>query len=212
MIKKYHIEITKNALINIFSDNAIKMIINANTQQDQLKFQFNHDHIHFDGNSFVEGKLYIAIQENIMMQAIQAADFVTARQAFGRLTHSWQDFYSHSNYVSLWINNHGYCRPEEIDPHDDYLINHPELKSGVSYGLIEFFALMPILSRIIKPLMPANSHAQMNLDKPSSGYFFCYAYQAALKQTRSITEQLFMQLIHSDINPMNVTNFKYQSL
>ena len=125
-----------------------------------------------------------------MIDGINDNNFSAARQALGRLTHSWQDFYSHSNYVRLWVSTHAGLPPQDIEVNHPLLIHHPDLHSGKNYGLIEFLALIPFLSPLIKPLMPEDSHAAMNLDGPETGELFFYAYQAALEQTRIVMAQL----------------------
>jgi len=49
---KYHIEITRKALSNHFSEKALRTILRANINQDSIKNQINHDHFHFDSNTF----------------------------------------------------------------------------------------------------------------------------------------------------------------
>ena len=169
--------------------------------------QFGHDYIHFDGSEFKAGFEYISNQKQAVMEGIQTGGFSFARRSLGRLTHTWQDFYSHSNYVKLWLSKKGRSRPDEIDFYDPDLINHPKLRSGKSYGLIELFAMLPLVSKWIKPHMPADSHARMNLDSPSSGDLFEFVFMAALKQTTATFEQLMGQIIHLDVKKEAIRSF-----
>jgi len=199
MKTKYHKEITQKVLQKYFSQDSLDQIIRANLQQDRIKNQFGHDYIHFDGSAFAEGFSYIQEQETILFKSIEDSYFETAWAATGRILHSWQDFYSHSNYVQLWKQDSDCLAPEDIDHNDLKTINSPALQSGKNYGLIEFFALIPGLSRIIKPLMPEDSHAKMNLDSPKSGQFFQYAYIAAERRTKHIVDALLGQTQHRNM-------------
>jgi len=185
MISKYHIEITKRVLSEYFTQDAFQTILTANVLQDRIRNQFGRDYIHFDSNAFDSGMQYIQEQKDLIFSAIASSDFITARKAFGRICHSWQDYYSHSNYVRLWVDREGLVPPCEIDDDDQDIMNSPKLRSGINYGLIDFLALIPGFGKIVTPLMPADSHAKMNLDSPKSGVFFDYAYHAALKRTKS---------------------------
>jgi hypothetical protein len=195
METKYHIEITKRALGRYFSTEALETIITANIKQDRLAFMIGHDYIHFDGNSFTEGFRYIASQEAQVLFHLERSQYEQARTAFGCILHSWQDFYSHSNYVDLWLNRHPGVQPEEIVHADPIIFHHPELRSGKNYGVIEFFSMIPILTGLITPFMPADSHAKMNKDSPKAGSGFEYAYWGACKATFAAYENV-MRLVH----------------
>jgi len=194
MKTKYHVEITQSVLKNYFSQEILEKIIRANIQQDRVKNQFGHDYIHFDGSAFSEGFSYIKEQKAKLLKSVEDSDYQTARAALGRILHSWQDFYSHSNYVQLWYQKEGRIDVEEIDHKDLDIFNSTELKSGKNYGLIELFALLPGLSRLIKPFMPEDSHAKMNLDSPKSGPFFNYAYTAAKRRTKHVLDALLEEM------------------
>lgn len=208
MHTKFHIEITQKALEDHFSDPTLKAIIKANIRQDRISNAFGHDHIHFDGSAFEKGFQYIALQELLIYKHLDCLDFELAREAFGRMIHSWQDFYSHSNYIKLWLDHHQNLPPESIAIDDHKIMNHPDLISGKNYGLIEFIAMLPGLSRLILPLMPADSHAKMNLDQPSSSPNFDYAYWAALKRTCMVYEHISQELIRRDVNENIISQFK----
>jgi ABC-type bacteriocin/lantibiotic exporter with double-glycine peptidase domain len=210
MKTKYHIEITHNALQQHFSAEALNTIIKANIAQDRIKFQFGHDYIHFDSNAFAAGFEYIALQEKIIFDCVNSRDYKVARKAFGRLTHSWQDFYSHSNYVKLWLAKEERRSPEEIRFNDNEILTSLDLKSGKNYGVIEFVALLPCISKLVTPLMPEDSHAKMNLDSPTSGPHFAYAYWAAFKRTLDIYNRTYLQLSENDINSDQISAFHGQ--
>ncbi len=67
---------------------------------------------------------------------------------------------------------------------DPELLRSPELRSGKVYLPWEALMIVGILEPLVKPLMPRDSHAWMNLDSPKQGYRFEYAVQAAIQRTR----------------------------
>jgi hypothetical protein len=208
MKTNYHIEITRFAFENQFSERALNTIIDANIKQDRIFYQIGHDHIHFDGSAFECGFQYIAEQEGLLFQHLQTKNNTPAWEALGRITHSWQDFFSHSNYVQLWAEIHQNQSAEEIKIDDLEILNHPGLASGKSYVHIELLIMLPGLKALIKPLIPRDSHAYMNLDSPSSGHFFNYAYWAALKATRAACERIFQQINQIDNSGKMIRQFK----
>lgn len=183
MKPRYHRMITVEALSPFFSEPALAEIVKANLRQDRLRNQFGHDEIHFDGSAFEAGFAYIQKQKSDLLEKVRQKDFSSARHAFGRITHAWQDYYSHSNYVQLWLAAHPNQPPSSIDPADPTLMAHKDLKSGKNISLFEFIAMIPGLSSLIVPRLPEDSHARMNLDSPAAGPAFVFNYQAARKRT-----------------------------
>lgn len=208
MITKYHIEITRLALEKHFSERALNAIIDANIKQDRIYYQIGHDHIHFDGSAFKQGFQYLAEQERSLFQHLQNTNLSLAWNALGRMTHSWQDYFSHSNYVRLWAEIHQNQPAERITIDDSEILNHPGLASGKGYIPIELLIKVPGIKALIKPLIPQDSHAYMNLDSPSSGQFFPYAYWAALKATRAASERIFQQINLIDNSGKMIRLFK----
>jgi len=193
MLKRIHNAIIRRAFAQgpagggTFSPRALDAIVDANLRQDALRAQFGHDEFHFDNNAFARSRAYIEQQRALIEPALAARQALSAWQAFGRLTHTAQDFYSHSNYVDLWLvcqPNGMQPGPSEIDPLDDALIENPSLRSGKFYYPLEAFSFIPGLGRLVLPLLPRDSHAWMNLDSEGRGPMFEYAFQAALKRTR----------------------------
>ena len=208
MKTKYHQEITHTALQSYFSEQALDTIIQANIKQDRIKYQIGHDYIHFDGSAFARGFGYIQEQEAQIIANAKSSDYDLARQAFGRITHSWQDFYSHSNYVFLWMDRHPEMPPEEISDSDPLIFKHPDLASGKNYGLLELLATLPISSTLINPFMPKDSHAKMNLDSPSSNLHFAYAYWAAYRATESAYQNIIRQMETLPNHTVVIQHFK----
>jgi hypothetical protein len=184
MHKKYHYQITTQALQEFFSPQALQVILTANLGQDVISNQTRSEY-HFDNNNFAGGNAYIIQQRQLALEGIAHEQPRAAWEAFGRLTHAAQDFYAHSNYVRLWLAINSQAVPEQIDPQDDTILNSPELISGRLYYPLEVLAFVPGLEPLIKPFLPRNSHTWMNLDSPRQGPLFEFAFAAARKRTQA---------------------------
>ncbi len=104
MLTTYHRAITTQALGGFFSPPALESIIFANLGQDHWLYgQIGHPEYHFDQNAFPAGWAYIERNRMIFRSSLEAGGNALAHQALGRLTHAAQDFYAHSNYVTLWL-------------------------------------------------------------------------------------------------------------
>lgn len=186
MLTQYHIEIMLNALGEWFSPRAMSAIIHANVNQDRLSGQVGHDEFHFDNNAFEKSYAYIEEQRALTVSALQKNDALSAWSAFGRMTHTLQDFYAHSNYITLWVARfEGQALPpsSEVDPVDLSLIQHPDLHSGKVYLPFEILYFIRSTREFSLRILPKDSHAWMNLDTPEQGFKFDYAMQAAIKRT-----------------------------
>jgi hypothetical protein len=186
MLKPVHAEMIHLALDDQFSPRAIERIIAANLYQDRPRGQVGHPEYHFDDNAFEKSYAYIEEQRALTVSSLMAKDVSAAWSAFGRLIHTAQDFYSHSNYVDLWLSsqpNGVIPAPVEIDPMDPDLIHSPALRTGRIYPL-DYLTFFPILKPLVVPLLPRDSHAWMNLDSAGRGPNFPYAFQAAVKRTK----------------------------
>lgn len=205
MKSKYHIEMTRDALEGDFSDKALQTILQANTWQDRPRNQFGRDYIHFDGSAFEAGYAYIARQKQAILDFLCSGKIKSAQKAFGQIIHTWQDFYSHSNYVQLWLKEHPNVTPDEIEAADKTIINSPELFSGVNYGLIEFIVMLPLLSKWLYERMPEDSHAKNNMDDPKANPLFPYAITAATKRTYLLWQELHEEFKENHI-PQSLIN------
>lgn len=163
----------------------MKKIIAANLYQDRIAAQVGHDEYHFDNSAFEKGYAYIEEQRALAIESLRANEVPVAWAAFGRLTHSAQDFYAHSNYVDMWLARQDgtHPAPSEIDPVDQTLIDSPELHSGKIYPL-ELLSLVPGLKIPVLYMLPRDAHGWMNLDTPKQGPRFDFAFHAAVKRTR----------------------------
>lgn len=186
MLTQYHIEIMLHALGERFSPRAMSAITYANIHQDRLSGQFGHDEFHFDNNAFEKAYAYIEEQRALTVSALQKNDALSAWSAFGRMTHTLQDFYAHSNYITLWLNRfdeHAVPPSSEVDPVDLTLIQSPDLHSGKVYYPFELLYFIRKTRAFSLRYLPKDSHAWMNLDTPEQGFKFDYAMQAAIKRT-----------------------------
>ena len=130
---------------------------------------------------------------------IQAGNAPLARAEFGRLTHTVQDFYAHTNYVTLWRNLHPQAAPEQIDPQLDSCINNPKLHSGRLYYPLEILYFLPPLREWALERLPRDSHAHMNKDDESQPDF-AYARSAAVQRTRLEWQTLAVRLTENEIS------------
>lgn len=187
----YHRDILQKALGQRVSPRALTAITAANLGQDSLSGLMRPD-FHFDDSLFDQSLAYV---EECRRAAGRAVDPAAAWAAFGRLTHSVQDFYAHSNYVQLWADlqtlipgdkdtdRASLPPPAKMKALDAYLLKHPKLKSGRVYLPLEALCLIPPLQPLVKLLLPKDSHAWMNLDNPRAGPLFPYVMEAAIQRT-----------------------------
>ena len=187
MLSQYHIEIMLASLGDRFSARAMSEIIQANVDQDRLSSLIGHDEFHFDNNAFEKSYTYIEEQRSMVTVSLEKGEAVPAWQAFGRFLHAAQDFYAHSNYVTLWLDRFDKQTPPpapEIAAMDPNIINSPDLRSGKVYLPIEALYFFKSMRPFVKSVLPYDSHAWMNLDSPEQGGFkFDYAMHAAIKRT-----------------------------
>jgi len=188
MLIPIHKEMTCEALSALVSSRALEVIVAANCKQDSPRGQLGHDEYHFDNSAIEEGLRYINEQRGFIMASLLSASAISAWIAFGRLTHTVQDFYAHTNYVSLWLDAHAQNdtlpAPPEIDPVQKSLIESPKLCSGRVYFPLDMLYFIPFLRKLSLALLPRDSHGWMNLDSPEQGSLFKYARFAAVKRTQ----------------------------
>ena len=186
MLIPIHEEMTREALGSYFSPRALEIIIAANRKQDALSGQIGHDEFHFDNNAIEKGLRYINEQRGFVLASLLSPGVLSAWIAFGRLTHTAQDFYAHTNYVSLWLDqfNGTPPTPVEIDPVQKSLIQSPSLHSGKIYFPLDVLYFIPFMRNLALKFLPEDSHGKMNLDSPKQGPYFEYARAAALKRTQ----------------------------
>jgi hypothetical protein len=182
MEAQYHRQVLERAIGGRLSARAHAAVLAANLDQDSMRRLLNFE-CHFDNSLFAEGLAYI---EGCRAKAAAAATREAAWDAFGRLSHTAQDFYSHSNYVALWLQQFEPDTappPDKIDGLDSRLLHHPALVSGRVYLPLEAITLFPSLRPLARRWLPRDSHAWMNLDHPGRGPLFPYSIEAAVQRT-----------------------------
>jgi hypothetical protein len=208
MLARYHIEMTQLALDDVFSSRALAEIIRANLRQDHLRGQIGHPEYHFDHNAFENSYAFIEEQRGLIVSSLMANRVRSAWSAFGRLTHTVQDFYAHSNYIDLWLTRQaGDMTPANVDAMDPDVLDSVALRSGKIYFL-ELLTIIPPLKPLVMPLLPRDSHAWMNLDASERGPNFPYAFQGAVKRTKieferttkELPEELCMLFVDKEID------------
>jgi hypothetical protein len=197
MKEHIHREMTTTALGEYFSAPALEQVIAANLGQDALPYQIGHDHFHYDNNAFTAGDAYVAEQHQQVSDYLAAHNAPAARAALGRLTHTVQDFYAHSNYVRLWLDlpQTAGAAPETIDPLHPQLLTDPRLHSGKLYLPLEILYFIPPLQNWALQRLPRDSHAWMNLDSPERGDLFPLARAAAVERTRREFDTIKAKLV-----------------
>jgi hypothetical protein len=134
----------------------------------------------------VKSYAYIEEQRALTVSALKNNDAPSAWSAFGRFLHTAQDFYAHSNYITLWVdrlNGQALPAPSEVEALNPDLLNSPDLRSGKTYYPLELLYFWRPARAFALSWLPHDSHAWMNLDSPEQGFKFDYAMQAAIKRT-----------------------------
>jgi hypothetical protein len=185
MLIPIHEDMTREALSAHFSPRALEVIVAANRRQDALSGQIGHNEFHFDNNAIDEGHRYIKEQRGFVLAALLSPGVLSAWIAFGRLIHTAQDFYAHTNYIPMWLDQYNGTPPSapEVDPVQKSLIQSSKIHSGKIYLPMDVLYFVPFLRKFSLALLPNNSHGKMNLDSPRQGPRFEYARAAAVKRT-----------------------------
>lgn len=197
MLVKYHIEVTRQAIGAEFGPRALKVILRANAGQDNLLNHFGHADFHFDNNQIDESNAYIETQHNLILSSLAGGDAHAAWRSFGRMLHSVQDFYSHSDYVVRWLSRFTGMtppQPRDIDPVSPDVHNDRGLHSGMFGHPLEILAFLPPLRNLVLPYLPADSHARMNHDGPHVSPHWEFVFHASAKRTRLEFEKITSQL------------------
>ena len=166
METQYHISVLTETIGSQISARALQMVIAGNLGQDMGWDQFK-PHVHFDNSLFSDGLAFMEEQHAIITQSDSANKMWSA---FGKLTHAAQDFYSHSNYVDLWLKANGgfeKTKPEDINGLDEKLLNDSRLVSGNFFLWRDIIYYIPLIKNFAKKhLVFPDSHEAMNNDVP----------------------------------------------
>ncbi len=184
MYGRYHAQATRQILGNVFDTRALRQIIAANVWQDSLQGLFGADpHRHFCDPHLARSWAYVEEEHARIVDLVGQPDAGTRqRAAFGRLLHTVQDFYAHTNYVDLWLARMGWSR--DIDGLDAELVVSPELRVGEWVFWRDSLYYIPLVGSLLRRVwLPAGSHEAMNLDSPAQGPRFALALEAARQRT-----------------------------
>ena len=178
----YHRQVLRRAIGGRVSQRALGAITAANLDQNLLRGLLRPE-IHFDNSLLAESLAYIESRREAAANSDQPGP---AWEGFGRLSHTAQDFYSHSNYVALWLERFApgeWPAPVLIDGLDSQLLRHPRLFTGHVYLPLEALCLFPFMRRWVRLMLPRDAHAWVNLDSPETGPLFPYSIEAAVQRT-----------------------------
>lgn len=203
----YHTEICQKALPSLFSQSALDIIIKANHRQDGIfTGLLGHPEYHFDGNKFEESWAFVKNQHGILQTTLKTNEEIEkAWKAFGSLLHAVQDFYAHSNYVKLWLTKYSPAQSfsvKDFNGLDESILDSPDLRSSIVYYPLEALTYFEFMRPLLRPLLPEDSHANMNLDSPIMGPLFLYAMEGARQRSKYEYD-----LVIQNLNPAQIDRF-----
>ena len=187
MLIPIHEEMTREALSTRFSPRALEIITRRqSSSRIRCAGRSVTMNIILITMPLIKAYRYINEQRGLVLAALLSPGVISAWIAFGRLIHTAQDFYAHTNYVSLWLDQHNGTppAPPEIDPVQKSLIESPSLHSGKVYLPMDALYFFQPFRKFSLALLPRDSHGWMNLDSPAQGPKFDYARAAAIKRTQ----------------------------
>lgn len=183
---KYHRQMLNEVLSVHFSQADLNLISRANLHQDWPRGQL-HPEYHFDNSTFTESEAYIQQERQFILDSLASNNREEALAALGRLLHTRQDFYAHSNWVRLQVERQGGLinYPPEAIPLCPDPLAEPNLISGNASIPRWLLYHIPLLGSFVKRFyFPPDSHEAMNLDTPKQGPLFAYAISAATRHTQ----------------------------
>lgn len=200
----FHTLISIDALADNFSVKALNEIIKANVNQDSIIGQLFHQEYHYDNNKITQADRYIEKQKHICLKAIERSSIISARKAFGKLIHTSQDFYAHSNYARLYsmLSPNNDLLDPSLDCINKDILNNKNLRSHKVYFPLDYLSIFPYFAKHLNKYAPVDSHLRMNLDTPLSGELFILVYRLAVSRTRAE-----LNSVKSAISNVNLDNF-----
>jgi hypothetical protein len=139
----YHATLLRRAAPEGFSRSALFLsVIPANIAVDLNQ---KDERLHFDNSSFLAGAAHI----EALWASIEIEAGTNRMSNFGKLTHTVQDFYSHSNWVELH---------QDISPLPVWDLNMAALPAGALSGTYP--------SRARRAGQTPPTHAELNKDSP----------------------------------------------
>jgi hypothetical protein len=189
MLSQYHIEITKRSLGPYFTPATLQEIVGANIGQDSLLSLFGVEpHRHVCDCTLTQSLAYVEDEHARIAELSQTPGGEREqRAAFGRLLHTVQDFYAHTNYIALWLAETGGA--ERIDTAtinglDPQILAHPALRIAQWVAWRDPFYYLPVVGNVMRRFwLPEASHEAIHLDSPDRGSLFPLALAVACQHT-----------------------------
>jgi hypothetical protein len=191
MLSRYHVEMTTQAIGAFFTPASLREITRANVGQDSLPSMFGVDaHRHVCDCTVSDSFDYINEEHAFIAELAQTPGHESIqRAALGRLLHTVQDFYAHTNYITLWLAEKGSAERVDatgMDGLDPHILTHPSLQIAQWLTWREPFYYVPGVGHLLRWFwLPAQSHEAINLDSPSRGSHFHLATAVACQRTRA---------------------------
>jgi hypothetical protein len=197
MLGRYHEEITRRILGKFFTPKTLKEIVRANIAQDTLPSLFGAGaHRHVCDCTVAHSLDYIAEEHAQIAELAQMPGREQEqRAALGRLLHTAQDFYAHTNYVALWLAEKGEAvlanleidleiNLEGNDGLESHLWSHEHLQIAQWTAWREPLYYVPVIGNLMRWIwLPEASHEAIHLDSPDRGPRFQVAMAIAQQRT-----------------------------
>lgn len=192
MLSRYHIEITKRSLGVFFSTDSLREITQANVAQDSFASLLGAEARRHVCDCTVDESLAYIAEEHALIAELSERPGTESKQraALGRLLHTAQDFYAHTNYVALWAARHGHefvgeglesVGGDAIDP---TIFSHSSLQIAKWVTWREPLYYIPGFGSLLRHFwLPESSHEAINLDSPKQGVYFYVAMAIARQRT-----------------------------
>ena len=122
LIKAYYGRRQRSVTKNL--NRVIEMIVDANQDVDLKSPENDLAEAHFDAEQFQSGQNRLVLLRGNVVSLVKVKNFDLARSEMGRMLHTVQDFYSHSNWVEngnsdiYQVLGRKYERPGRIAPPD----------------------------------------------------------------------------------------------
>lgn len=190
MLSRYHIEITRKSLGSFFSAASLREIARANVRQDSLPSLLGMEaRRHVCDCTVAESLAYVDEEHERIGQLAQRGESAALqRAAFGRLLHTVQDFYAHTNYVALLMAKQGAAVSLDVSAMkrlDPEILSHPALQIAQWLTWRDPIYYIPLVGDVLRHLwLPAGSHEAINLDSPKRGANFHVAFAFARQRTQ----------------------------
>ncbi len=200
MQARYHVAATRQVLAGNLAQEALAEVVTANIGQDSFPAVLGAEPFrHYCDPDFARNLAYIEEEHALIANLTTIPGSQGAqRAAFGRLLHTVQDFYAHTNYVDLWLAESGLDRSPEIlscvaqdqdvagvDALDPEILRHPDLCTGDWVFWRDAIFYVPLVGAWVRRFwVPPHSHEAMHLDSPGRGPRFGLALAMARQRTR----------------------------